>query len=245
MTRLQNWATLADAIGATAPFSTWPREALIRLAESSIVSSHLNGTALISHGQRNDSVPVVLEGTVLATVSNPAGRRVTFKIDNQAYAYGLLSLVDGQVEQFDLVSDGPVTIVRIPHVAIRAELTQRPELWQSVAIDLSRRSRSYLAQLQQFVFDPPLVRAAALLLGLMARKGEGGEQGPVAIELRLSQDRFAEMLSTSRQWATVLVRELIAAGLIEWRYGRVTVLDPKGLRAVAAGGISAWADRSR
>jgi DNA-binding FadR family transcriptional regulator len=81
------------------------------------------------------------------------------------------------------------------------------------------------------------VRAASLLLGL-ASQGAGVEAGgPVVIGMRLPQERFAEMLGVSRQWATLLVRELVAAGLVEWRYGRVTLLDPKALQALAASGV--------
>jgi hypothetical protein len=46
----------------------------------------------------------------------------------------------------------------------------------------------------------------------------------VDIGLRLPQERLAELLGTSRQWATVLVREVSNAGIVEWRYGGATVL---------------------
>ncbi|MCU0923089.1 MAG: helix-turn-helix domain-containing protein, partial [Burkholderiaceae bacterium] len=59
----------------------------------------------------------------------------------------------------------------------------------------------------------------------------------VVIGMRLPQERFAEMLGISRQWATLLVREFVAAGLVEWRYGRVTLLDPQALQALAASGV--------
>ena len=64
------------------------------------------------------------------------------------------------------------------------------------------------------------------------------------IELRLPQERLAELLGTSRQWATSLVRELSKAGLVEWRYGRVTVLDVQALRQLAGRGIEATGQRS-
>ena len=136
---------------------------------------------------------------------------------------------------------GEVTDIRIPHAAIRGELARLPSLWESIAVEVNRRGRSVNLQMQQFVFDAPLVRAASLLLGLLAKNGEHGEPGPVAIELRLPQERLAELLGTSRQWATALVRELSQAGIVEWRYGRVTVLDVQALRRLAARGIDAMA----
>ncbi len=143
----------------------------------------------------------------------------------------------GCTQGHDLVADGAVTVIRIPRAAIRGEMQRMPSLWESVAVEITRRGRSMNLQMQQFVFDAPLVRAASLLLGLLANKGADGEHGPVVIELRLPKERLAELLGTSRQWATTLVRELSQAGLVEWRYGRVTVLDVQALRTLAARGI--------
>jgi CRP/FNR family transcriptional regulator, cyclic AMP receptor protein len=112
-------------------------------------------------------------------------------------------------------------------------------LWESIAVEATRRSRAFLSQWYQSVFDAPLVRAASLLLGLVAQTGKDSGDEPVAIALRLSQERLAEMLGISRQWATALVRELTDAGIVEWRYGRVTVLDVEALRVLAASGINA------
>ena len=227
----------ADAIARAAPFSAWPRDVLLRLATVASVASHRSGTTLVLGGQRRDSITLVAHGRVISSVSSPGGRRVIFKFDDSSYAYGLFSLVDGLTQGHDLVADGAVTVLRIPRAAVRGELQRMPSLWESVAAETTRRGRGMNLQMQQFVFDAPLVRAASLLLGLLANKGTDGEHGPVVIELRLPKERLAELLGTSRQWATTLVRELSEAGLVEWRYGRVTVLDVQALRTLSARGI--------
>jgi CRP/FNR family cyclic AMP-dependent transcriptional regulator len=223
----------ADAIGRAPPFSTWPRDALLRLAAAASVTSHRTATTLIANGRRCDTIILPVEGLLTSCVSTPGGRRVVFKFDDSAYAYGLAPLLDDLPLQHDLTTDGPVTVMRVPHVAVRAELARLPSLWETIAAELNRRGRRMTKQMQQFVFDAPLVRAASLLLGLIAQDGKPVEDGPVAIPMRLPQERLAELLGTSRQWATALVRELCAAGLVDWRYGRVTVLDPAALRRLA------------
>ena len=172
-------------------------------------------------------------------MSNAGGRRVVFKLDDARYAYGLAPFMDRLALPHDLVADGPVTVIRIPYAAIRAELARTPALWESMAAEYNRRARGTNMQMQQFVFDSPLVRAASLLLGMLAKNGKDRQTGPQIIDLRLSQERLAELLGTSRQWATALVRELTQAGLVEWRYGRATVLDVQALRTLAARGIEA------
>jgi CRP-like cAMP-binding protein len=242
--RLRDAAARADAIARAAPFSGWPREALLRLAAASGTASHPSDTTLIVNGQRCDQITVIAEGTVLSSVSTPGGRRLTYKIDNAAFAYGLASLADGLPLQVDLVADGPVTVVRVPIATVRAELTRSPALWESVAVEAVRRSRHYATQLNQLVLDTPLVRAASLLMRLLAKSATDGLDGAVAIDVRLSQERLADMLGVSRQWATGVVRELAQAGLVQWRYGRVTVLDVHGLRSLASTGIDTPGQRS-
>lgn len=227
----------AEIIGRTAPFAGWPRTTVLELASQSTLSSHPAGTALIVDSQACDAIVIPAEGAVISSVMSSGGRRVVFKLDDSAYAYGLAALVDGKPVPHDLMADGPVTVVRVPHVAIRAELKNAPPLWESVALELTRRMVGINMQMQQFLFDAPVTRAASLLLGLLSsRDSEGvGPAGPV--DLRLSQERLAELLGTSRQWATTVIRELSAAGVIDWRYGRVTILDVEGLRTFAGGGI--------
>lgn len=244
-TRLNAPEARADAIGRAAPFSAWPRDVLLSLARACSVSSHRSGTTLIVNGQRCDTIIVPVEGTVISSVSSPGGRRVIFKFDDLSYAYGLAPLLDGLTLPHDLVADGQVTVIRIPHGAIRGELARLPSLWESIAVEVNRRGRGVNMQMQKFVFDAPLVRAAALLLGMLAKKrGYNSERGPVPIEVRMSQERLAELLGTSRQWATALVRDLSNAGLVEWRYGRVTVLDVQALRSLASRGIDVMGQRS-
>jgi len=234
----------ADAIARAAPFSARPRDVLLRLATAASIAGHRSGTTLLVGGQRCETITITVEGSVMASVLSPAGRRLIFNFDDAAYAYGLSPLVDGLVPPHDVMADGPVTVICMSFADIRGELERRPALWESIAVEVNRRGLGLNRQILQFVFDAPLVRAAALLLGMLAKSGKDGERGPVDIGFRLSQERLAELLGTSRQWATALVRDLSNAGIVEWRYAGVTVLDVQALRNLASTGIEATGQRS-
>jgi CRP-like cAMP-binding protein len=243
-TRLSDADARADAIARAAPFSGWPREVLLRLAAAASVSSHRSGTTILFGGKPCNAIALSVEGLVIAGVTSPGGRRLIFNFDDAAYVYGLAPLIDGQTPPHDVVADGPVTVIRVPYAAIRAELARLPALWESIAVEANRRGHGLNRQIQQFVFDAPLVRAAALLLGMLAKNDQDGALGPAHIGLRLPQERLAELLGTSRQWATALVRELSNAGIVEWRYGGARVLDVQALRRLASRGIDAQEQRS-
>jgi hypothetical protein len=155
--------------------------------------------------------------------------------------HGLIPLVDGKEMANDVIALDPVRAIRIPHAALRAELQAAPMLWESVAIDLAERARRYTEQMKRFVFDQPLVHLAVLLTGLARSAGSIVPGQPIPIEARLSQEMLAEMLGISRQWASTLVRDLVADGVLSWRYGRVTVLDFERLRALSEQGIDSGA----
>ena len=82
---------------------------------------------------------LLVEGTALASVSSPTGRRVTFKVETTTWPYGLLPLVDGGEMPHDLITTEPVTVIRIPHAAVLAELSRAPELWQAIAVEVAAR----------------------------------------------------------------------------------------------------------
>lgn len=230
----------APVLANAAPFSSWPAGALARLAHASRVATHRRGEIVRARGAEVAVATLVVDGAVQARVSAPCGRRVTFAIAAAGSLHGLLSLLDGRAAPNDLIAIEPTTTLSIPFAAIRAELKHSPALWQSVARETGHRARRHGEQTKQFLFDPPRVRMAAALLEL-ERVDDRAANGPVVVSVRMPQERLAEMLGVSRQWATSLVREMTQAGLVEWRYGRVTVLNLAGLRSIAEEGINSGA----
>lgn len=225
---------------AKAPaFAAWPAAALERLAPACGCAAYLRGELIFARHSPVAAATLVVEGAVQARVCTPDGRRVTFEIASAGSLHGLLSLLDGRSAPTDLIAIEPTTALSIPFAAIRAELEHSPALWQTIAHASGECARRHGEQTVQFLFDPPRVRMATALLDLCAE--DATATGPVVVGVRLPQERLAEVLGVSRQWATSLVREMTAAGLIEWHYGCVTLLDPAALRAIAQQGINAAA----
>ena len=229
----------ARAIAAAAPFDAWPDVALGRLANAARVVTYRRGEVIQAQGSRLDSVVVPVSGTIQSSAQNQAGRRYTFVIYHGAAAYGLLPLVDGQELPNDTIAATAVVALVIPFAAIHAELAREPALWQSLAYEVSLRARRNARQWTQLALEPLRARAAAVLVALAESSNPPADSGPVTLSVPLPQERFGEMLGVSRQTATALVGDLVDAGLVRWRYGRVSVLDLGALREAArAGGNS-------
>jgi CRP/FNR family cyclic AMP-dependent transcriptional regulator len=227
----------ARAIASTPLFKAWPEDALRRLARASRVSTHRPRSIVVDSGRSCNALTLVVEGAVQASVTATGGRRITFKVGSSGGVYGLLPMFDGREMASDLVAVERVTALVIPYAAIRAELARAPALWETVALDAAVRARSYTDQMKRFLFDAPRVRMATLLVSL-AHGGAKAQDGTTVIGVHLPQERLAELLGVSRQWATGLVRDMCRSGLIQWRYGRVTILDLDGLQTIAPGSVT-------
>jgi CRP-like cAMP-binding protein len=227
-----------QVLASTAPFAAWPLPALARLVRVASLSTHARGDLIHAGGSELVAATLVVDGVVQTSVAVAGGRRVILEISQGASLHGLLPLLDGRAMPNDLIAIEPTTALAIPFAAIRDELAMAPALWQTLCDGAVRRARCYAEQMMQFLFDTPRVRMAEALLRLAQGEVQGTD-GRVVIGMRLPQERLAEMIGLSRQWATALVRELSEAGLIEWRYGRVTLLDPAALRGIALESINA------
>lgn len=226
----------SSTIAAVQPFRDWPVAALQRLAMAARPAHFAAGAMFFRKGAPSDWVSIVVAGAVESSMSTPDGRRIVLKLDAPGMTYGLVSMIDGGVPTNDMSFLEPGVALRIPNAAIHAELAADPALWEPVARLLNARSRFYIEQIRSFMLDSLPSRAASLLLGLRDPHPRAAP-GQVPIGFRLTQERFAEMLGVTRQAVTPLLRTLVRDGLLQWRYGRVTLLDEHRLEALAQAGI--------
>jgi hypothetical protein len=116
----------ASAIGSALLFGAWPAPALLRLARAASVATHAPGALVVKGGPTSGLVTAVVGGTVLACVTGPEGKRVTFKIASGTSVHGVIPLVDGREMANDVIAVDKVTAIYIPHAALRAELREAP-----------------------------------------------------------------------------------------------------------------------
>jgi len=225
----------AGLIASAVPFTTWPAEAVRRLAKAALVATYARGSVILARGEPVESLVLFVEGAAHAGATSRSGRRQTFALQEPGEIYGLIPLVDAGVMTNDIVAGEPSTVLLIPIAAVRAELARDATLWQAVARELARRSRGQIELITRKLLDSPRAQLAHHLLSLATQSGEV-QDGAIVIRLRITQERLGEMLAVTRQTATALVREFAAGGLIEWRYGRALVKDLEGLRRIAEQG---------
>ncbi len=97
---------------------------------------------------------------------------------------------------------------------------------------LSFRNRKLSGYISDEALMPLPTRCARLLLSLIEYHGVR-QDGGFVIDLKLSQEEFAEMLGRTRQSVNQEIRTLEEAGIIETAYSRFVVRDVAALKALA------------
>ncbi len=185
------------------------------------------GCTLLRQGSCNEDIFYVDQGRVRLSIYDPDGREKTLAIVTEGNVFGEVSAFDG--------CPSPVEVTAITDVVIYSvsrQMVQRDrELLYALFLYLVRENRLLLSQLQSLVFNDAYTRLAACLYRLCFKYGRS--QGcTVRLPVHFTHEEMAALLGVSRVTVTNMLNKMRRDGLIEYRGGFVTVLQPDKLAAV-------------
>ena len=144
--------------------------------------------------------------------------------------FGYVPIVSGGSRRLAAAAKTPLWLGRIPQVAVRKLLDQRPEWWR----ELTRLSIIYGDVAQNVVADLLIRdnerRCAAVLLRLGGGRFPGPEDNE-PVEVPVTQDDLAGAANLSRNSVGTMLKKMKARGLVEPGYRGMTICSPKALRA--------------
>ena len=135
---------------------------------------------------------------------------------------GVSAVLDGgRIQSCSMVQAETATCYRMTVDALRRETNRRGALY-----DLLTR---YLQALMGFVMQSTACNAVHSVEQRLARWLLLAHDRVGRDEFRLTQEFMAMMLGAARPTVTIVAGTLQKAGLIRYRYGRVTIVDREGL----------------
>ena len=217
---------------ASPDFVQWTDDYLNDLLSLGDVIRLKRNTLLFRQGSPSMAFYVALQGAMQFSRNLPNGS--TFVIDYFApgQQFGLPSLFDDQVTEFDARAKSDTVLLRIERDVLIPYFLAHPAPLLSLVGAWSKRRRLLYEQLEVVSFMPLRQRLARSLLRLAAAFGEVTPNG-CRIAIRVSQDDLASLVAASRQRVHGEFKEMVAQGLVESRYGTITVRDAGQLKAVA------------
>ncbi|MCK9544414.1 MAG: Crp/Fnr family transcriptional regulator [Novosphingobium sp.] len=184
------------------------------------------GSSLYRMGDPPNGLFAVLDGRVRLVDYSAAGVELVAVIARPVFWIGEVSVLDGLERPHDAIA---ATSVRIAHLSMGAILdlaSSEPLIWRDIALLSCIHQRMALRNTARIQTLPAIVRLAKFLVSI-----SGGSPGT---SVDLTQENLAQVIGVSRQRINVLLRQLKDRGLIRIAYRGIDLLDPNGLRNIAA-----------
>lgn len=168
---------------------------------------------------------LVEQGSVMACRFGSEGDLTVYAVLGPGDLFGELAHFSEVSRQVDAVAESDAVLVRIDPPLIDHLLESEPEFARWLLKSLANQLRTALDRIESDRSLPAPARIARALAGL----AENG--GP---EVEITQQQLADLVGVSRVTVGQALRSLEATGLIQRRYGRITVLDRTSLKATSS-----------
>lgn len=117
------------------------------------------------------------------------------------------------------------------------------EIWRAIGVLAGAHLELALVVIDDLTIRPPRERIAAVLLRLAGARLSDVPDAPEP-DMRMTQADLAKIANTSRSTVARHLNELEAEGVLRCRYGRITLLDCRAIRALLAGTDELDSDKS-
>jgi CRP/FNR family cyclic AMP-dependent transcriptional regulator len=138
-------------------------------------------------------------------------------------------MLDGEARSASVETLSDAELLALPAADVRRLLADHPEISVKLIAALTRRLRETNERVARQSFQTVPSRVAGVLTQLIAE--ESAPTGRQGITIRMTQADLAQLAGTSRESVSRFLATLERAGVVRVGRGRVTVLEPRRLRA--------------
>ncbi len=217
-------------------FRALPRADGERVAAAARLLRVAAGTRLFAAGEPSDLVWGVSEGLVQIVRGGPAGRRLVLEIVPPGELFGAVVALDERPYPAAAVAVEPSVVWHDPSLLVRELARKYPTLRAAILAHAAERLRAAHERLHSLALEPVEQRLARALLMLAERVGTPGDGGTT---VTITRQGLADMVGTTVESAIRATRHWQRAGIVRGARNRLTLAEPKGLEAIAAGRKSA------
>jgi len=210
-------------------FSELSREELERISSVAVPRSFPSGVRVFHEGDHSDACYLVRSGDLRVTREHPDGRAIALATLGPGDIFGELAMLDGEARSASVETLAESELLALPAVDMRRLLADRPEISVKLIAALTRRLRETNERVARQSFQTVPSRVAGVLTQLIAE--ETSSEGRLGVTIRMNQADLAQLAGTSRESVSRFLATLERAGVVRVGRGRVTVLEPRRLRA--------------
>jgi CRP/FNR family transcriptional regulator, cyclic AMP receptor protein len=210
-------------------FSELSSEDLERMSRVAVPRSYPKGVRVFHEGDHSDACYIVRSGDLRVTREHPDGRAIALATLGPGDIFGELAMLDGEARSASVEALSECELLALPASDVRQLLHRSSEITVKLVVALTRRLREANERIARQSFQTVPSRVAGVLSQLIAE--EAPLEGRDGVTIRMTQADLAQLAGTSRESVSRFLAVLDRAGVVHVGRGRVTVLEPRRLRA--------------
>jgi CRP/FNR family transcriptional regulator, cyclic AMP receptor protein len=210
-------------------FSELSRGELERISRVAIPRSYPSGVRVFHEGDHSDACYLIRSGDLRVTREHSAGRAIALATLGPGDIFGELAMLDGEARSANVETLTESELLALPAADVRRLLADHPEISVKLIAALTRRLRETNERVARQSFQTVPSRVAGVLNQLIAE--ETTAESRQGVTVRMTQADLAQLAGTSRESVSRFLATLERAGVVRVGRGRVTVLEPRRLRA--------------
>jgi len=199
-------------------FSRLDDKALGNLEKAAIKRAYPKNTILISKGDKSDQLFVVLKGKLKVAITDASGKEIIMSFLGAGDYFGEMAMIDGESRSATIRTTQASEVLTISRDDFHRTLLSSPDLMFELLKVLARKVRIATDKLESLAFEDVYGRLVKLLIQL-ARPHED----VWIVEDRLTHQEIANMIGSSREMVTRILKALTSGGYISVDRKRITI----------------------
>jgi len=219
----------ANLLSRVPLFSELSQAELERIASVAVPRSFPKGVRVFHEGDSSDACYIVSEGDLRVTREHSDGRAIALATLGPGDIFGELAMLDGGTRSASVETITDSELLGLPASDVLRVIADHGDIAAKLIAALTRRLRETNERVSRQSFQTVPSRVAGVLSQLIAE--ETIPEAPQGVTVRMTQADLAQLAGTSRESVSRFLATLERAGVVAVGRGRVTVLEPRRLRA--------------
>ena len=210
-------------------FAELSSDELKRIGDVAIPRTYPKGVRVFHEGDHSDACYIVRSGDLRVTREHSDGRAIALATLGPGDIFGELAMLDGGSRSASVETLSDAVLLALPAADVRRVIAAHGDIAAKLIVAITRRLRETNERVARQSFQTVPSRVAGVLNQLIAEEAIPEERRGITV--RMTQADLAQLAGTSRESVSRFLATLERAGVVAVGRGRVTVLEPRRLRA--------------
>ena len=185
---------------------------------------------IVLEKEEGNTLFIILKGKVKVTSFSETGKEVIFSILNKDEFFGDMSLLDGKPRSATVIAIEDSELCLIRKSDFEGLIEKHPRIALKMLEELTGRLRKADERIESLALLDVSGRIAGIILQLAHEKGQQTDRG-ILINARPTHQELANMVGTSRETATRILKQLEKKGYIILSGKDIIIPDTDALKA--------------